>query len=331
MLNFKTKKKSNIVTGSYLKAKERKKVLQLEAKREREGRKLGPFLMDNQFREKYTIIKWDLLLDILLFAAFLWARELTFLAVFAFLQVYIVSYFIFNYRKYRLAPLLMSFSIIPFFFYFKFPLLDANFREGLYFSGWAILTYGAFWFIIIYKNRKEFKKAQELEVCMVCDQPKEEFVIHMGRYLCKECFLEQAYKTKKYNNIEIYQWDYDILIYFEHEIGEIIPNYNLNEDNDILNPEIEGKLFFSVEDKNVTAISIPNKNLAMNFPEEIGLLQTLRVLNFPGNKISKLPYSLRDLYHLKVINLRNNPLRYLPGHSLKTLTFIRRRGCVVLK
>ena len=97
MLNFKSKKLSNNVTASYLKAQERRKELQIQAKREKEGRKLGAFLLDNQFREKYTIIKWDLLFDILLFAAFLWAREFTFLAVFAFLQVYFASYFLFNY------------------------------------------------------------------------------------------------------------------------------------------------------------------------------------------------------------------------------------------
>ena len=331
MSEMKNSKKSNIVSASYIKNQARRTELQNEAKREREGIKVDFLGMENQFREKHTIIKWDLLFDLLLFAAFLWARDLTFLAIFVFLQVYIASYFIFNYRKYRLAPFLMIFSIIPFFFYFQFPELDAGFRNGLFFCGWSILSYGAFWFIIIFKNRKEFANAQELELCMVCDEQKEDFIIHMGRYLCRDCFLEQAYTIVKYNNIEIFQSDYDVLSYFEHEIGERIPIYQLSDDTDILKPEIESKLFFSVEEYNVVAISIPNKNLKINLPEEIGLLHTLRILNFPGNQISKLPYSFRELYHLKIVNLRNNPLDFLPGHSLKTLALLRRRHCNVLK
>ena len=331
MIRKSASKKLNIVTASYIKNQARRTELQADAKREKEGRKIGFLGMENQFRDKYPIIKWDLLFDLLLLSCYLWAQNYIFFAVFVFLQIYISSYFIFNYRKYSLPPFLMSLSLIPGFIYFLFPDLLAEFRSGMVFSFWIILSYGAFWFIIIFKNRKEFANAQELELCMVCDEQKEDFIIHMGRYMCKDCFLERAYTIVKYNNTEIYQSDYDVLSYFEHEIGEKIPIYNLSDDNDILNPEVENKLFFSVEENNVIAISIPNKNLKINLPEEIGLLHTLRILNFPGNQISKLPYSFRELYHLKIVNLKNNHLDFLPGHSLKTLTLLRRRHCNVLK
>ncbi len=325
------KSKSNVVTASYIKNKTRREELHVQAKREREGRKLGPILLENQFRDKYGLIKWDLLLNFLILATYFWAQDLIFLALVVFLQVYVASYFIFNYRKYRLAPFLMSLSIIPFSVYLLYPDLDALFRSALFFCGWAILTYGIFWFLIIFKNRKEFQNAQEMELCLECNTQKPNFVIHMGRYLCKDCFLEQAYNLKNFNGIEIYSWDRDVLSYLEHEIGEKILNFNLSEDNDILKSEIENKLFFSVEENNVIAISIPNKNLKLNLPEEIGLIQSLRILNFPGNQISKLPYSMRDLFHLKILNLKNNHLEYLPGHSLKTLTFLKRRGCNILR
>jgi len=331
MSKIKESKKSNEVSISYIRKQARRDELQAQGKREREGRKINAILLGNQFRNKYGIIKWDLLLNFLIFATFLLARDLIFLAIIVFLQVYVASYFIFNYRKYRLAPFLMSFSIIPFLTYFFLPGLDELTSNALLFCGWAILSYGAFWFVIIFKNRREFRDAQEMELCLVCDQPKWDFVIHMGRYLCRDCFLEKAYQKEKYNGIEIYRWDYDILSYLEKEVGEKIPNYNLSEDNDIYKPEIENKLFFSVDDNNITTISIPNKNLSLNLPEEIGLVQSLRILNFPGNKISKLPYAIRDLYHLKIINLKNNPLEYLPGHSLKTLSLLKRRNCIVLR
>jgi len=325
------KSKSNVVTVSYMKNQARRTALQAEAKREREGRKIGMFSMENQFREKYTFLKWDLLFNLLLLSGYLWAQNYIFFAVFAFLQIYISSYFIFNYRKYILSPFLMSLSLIPMLTYFLFPEFPAEFRSALVFSFWIILSYGAFWFIIIFKNRKEFKNAQELELCLECNIQKEDFVIHMGRYMCKECFLSQAYEIVKYHDTDVYQWDYDVLSYFEQKIDEEIPNYNLNDDNDIFKPEIENKLFFSVEENNVTVISIPNKNFQLILPEEIGLLNTLKILNFQGNKISKLPYSLRNLYHLTILNLKNNNLDFLPAHSLKTLTLLRRRDCNVLK
>ena len=331
MPKMKDLKNSNIVTVSYIKNQARRTELQTEAKREREGRKVGSIGMENQFRDKYPIIKWDLLFDLLLLSGFLWGHNYIFFSVLAFLQIYIASYFIFNYRKYTLPPFLMSLSLIPGFIYYLFPDLPVEFRSGMVLSFWVILSFGAFWFIIIYKNRREFANAQEFELCMVCDEQKADFIIHMGRYLCRDCFLEQAYTIVKYNNIEIFQTDYDVLSYFEHEIGEKIPIYHLSNDEDILKAEIENKLFFSVEENNVTAISIPNKNLKINLPEEIGLLQTLRVLNFPGNKISKLPYSFRDLYHLTIVNLKNNHLDFLPGHSLKTLELLRRRHCKVFR
>lgn len=331
MVEKNASKKINIVTVSYIKKKIRREELQAQGKREKEGRKIQPLLLGNQFRSKYGIIKWDFLFNFLIFATFLWARDEPIFAFIVFLQVYVASYYIFNYRKYRLAPFLMSFSLIPFLTYFFLPGLDDLTSGALLFCGWAILSYGAFWFLIIFKNRKEFENAQELEVCLVCDKPKFDFVIHMGRYLCKDCFLEQAYQIEKYDGIEIYRWDYDILSFLEKEIGEKISYYNLSEDEDILKPEIENKLFFSAEENNITVISIPNKNLPINLPEEIGLVQTIRVFNFPGNKISKLPYSMRNLFHIKILNLKNNPLEYLPGHSLKTLTFLKRRGCKIIK
>ena len=113
-------KKTNIVSASYIKNQTRKSELQTVAKREREDRKLGFLILKNQFREKYGIVKWDFLINILLLASFFWGRGLTFLAILVFIQVFVASYFIFNYRKYRLAPFLMSFSIIPFFIYFIF-------------------------------------------------------------------------------------------------------------------------------------------------------------------------------------------------------------------
>jgi hypothetical protein len=325
------KSQSNVVTASYMKNQARRTQLQSEAKREREGRKVSFLSMENQFREKYIIIKWDLLFDLLLLSGFLWAQEYIFFAVFVFMQIYISSYFIFNYRKYTLPPFLMSLSLIPGAIYLIFTELPTEFRSGMVFGFWLILSYGAFWFIIIFKNRREFKNAQELELCLECNLQKENFVIHMGRYLCKECFLSHAYKLVKYHGKEMYQMDYDVLSYFEKKIGEEIPNYNLIENNDILKPEIESKLFYSLEENNVSAISIPNKNLQLNIPEEIGLLHTLRVLNFQGNKISKLPYALRNLYHLKILNLKNNDLDFLAAHSLKTLTLLRRRGYNVIR
>ncbi|QEE16579.1 leucine-rich repeat domain-containing protein [Promethearchaeum syntrophicum] len=339
MSKTKSTKKTNIVSTSYVRNQARRKVLQTEAKREREGRKLGFFLLKNQFRENYGLLKWDLLLTILLLAAFFWGRGLTFLAIIVYLQIYVASYFIFNYRKYRLAPFIMSFSILPFIIYIMSPnferYLDPDlmelFKSSFLFSTWAILSYGAFWFIIIYKNRREYQNAQEKELCLVCGKQKEDFVIHMGHFLCKECYLEQAYKLKNFNGIDIYMWDYEVLSYLEHQIGEKIPNYNLTEENNIFKPEFENKLFFSVEENSVTAISIPNKRIKLNLPEEIGLLHTLRFLNFPGNQISKLPYSMRTLFQLKFLNLKNNPLEYLPGHSLKSLTLLKRRGCNILR
>ena len=331
--------KKNIASSSYIKNQIRRGVLQTQAKREREGQKLGFFILKNQFREKYGLLKWDLLVTVLVLASFFWGRGLVFLAIFAYLQVYVASYFIFNYRKYRLAPLLMSISILPFYIYYSLPKLDGIIdpqlglllKNALLFSGWAILSYGVFWFIIIFKNRREFKKAQELQLCLVCNKQKEDFVIYLGHYLCKECYLEQAYQLIEFNGTEIFMLDYKILSYLENEIGEKIPNYNLNEDNDILKPEFKNKLFFSVKRNAVTVISIPNKNIMLNIPEEIGLLLTLRILNLHGNLISKLPYGFRELYHLKILNLENNPLEYLPGHSLKTLTFLKRRGCNILR
>jgi len=176
-----------------------------------------------------------------------------------------------------------------------------------------------------------FQNAQELELCLECNTQKSDFVVHMGRYLCKECFLSNAYQLVNYHGKEMFQMDYDVLAYFEKKIGEEIPNYNLIEYDDILKPEFENKLFYSIEENNVSAISIPNKNLQLNIPEEIGLLHTLRVLNFQGNHISKLPYALGNLYHLKILNLKNNDLDFLPAHSLKTLTLLRRRGYNVIK
>ena len=339
MSKIKATRKNNIVSASYIRNQARRSELQTQAKRKKEGRKLGFFILKNQFRAKYGLLKWDLLANILILASFFWGRGLAFLAIIVYLQVYIASYFIFNYRKYRLAPLIMSFSILPFFAYYMIPNFDgyldpnmsALIRSALLFSGWAILSYGAFWFIIIYKNRKEYQNAQVMEFCMVCDKQKENFVIHMGHYLCKDCYLEQAYKVKEFNGTEVFMWDYNVLSYLEQEIGEKIPNYNLNEENDILKPEFKNKLFFSMEENAVTAISIPNKNIKLNLPEEIGLLHTLKILNFPGNQISKLPFSLRTLFHLKIINLENNPLEYLPGHSLKSLSLLRRRDCNIIR
>jgi len=241
MSKIKATRKNN-VTASYIKNQARRTELQTQAKREKEGRKLGFFLLKNQFREKYGLLKWDLLANILILASFFWGRGLAFLAILVYLQVYVASYFIFNYRNYRLAPLLMSISILPFFLYYVFPnlneRLDPNLvellRSAFLFSGFAILSYGAFWFIIIYKNRKEYQKAQEKELCMVCDKQKEDFVIHMGHYLCRECYLKQAYELKEFNGTEIFTWDHNVLSYLENEIGEKIPNYNLNEENDIL-------------------------------------------------------------------------------------------------
>ena len=246
MSKIKATRKNNIVSASYIRNQARRSELQTQAKRKKEGRKLGFFILKNQFRAKYGLLKWDLLANILILASFFWGRGLAFLAIIVYLQVYIASYFIFNYRKYRLAPLIMSFSILPFFAYYMIPnfdgYLDPNMsvllRSALLFSGWAILSYGAFWFIIIYKNRKEYQNAQVMEFCMVCDKQKEDFVIHMGHYLCKDCYLEQAYQVKEFNGTEVFVWDYNVLSYLEQEIGvnvhQVEPYGILVDDLDVI-------------------------------------------------------------------------------------------------
>ncbi|MHA1510381.1 MAG: hypothetical protein ACTSRX_01525, partial [Promethearchaeota archaeon] len=69
MSKIKATRKNN-VTASYIRNQARRSELQTQAKREREGRKLGFFILKNQFREKYGLLKWDMLANILILASF---------------------------------------------------------------------------------------------------------------------------------------------------------------------------------------------------------------------------------------------------------------------
>ena len=112
----------------------------------------------NDPKERYPILKWDLIFNIVVVSFGLWFSLKWYfqaLAVLLFIQAYVASYLIFHYWKIW-VPLILC-SIAGFFWvaYFVFaPLMVPEAGYALLFICIATSVYALFWFVIWQKNQK---------------------------------------------------------------------------------------------------------------------------------------------------------------------------------
>ncbi len=289
----------------------------------------------NDPREKYPIVKWDIILNIVVVSFGLWFSLKWYfqvLAVLLFIQAYVASYFVFHYWKIW-VPLILC-SIAGFFWvaYFLFlPILVPVAEDALLFTSIAVTIYALFWFVIWRKNLKLYRIAQRPEVCLVCGLERKEHVYHLGQRMCVQCFEKLATSFVEYYGSIIFQWDFDILAYLEQELGRPIPLLdpvlNYTNPQDINSDDYFG---YVLEGNNITRLYLNNQNL-QSLPPFIGLLLYLVELHVKNNQIIALPPSIIDLANLKMIDFRQNPLEFRSGDVERALLNLTRKRCQILE
>ncbi|MHA1796520.1 MAG: hypothetical protein ACTSUK_10440 [Promethearchaeota archaeon] len=288
----------------------------------------------NDPKETYPIIKWDIIVNILFFSAWMWFKgNLIFqiVAVFLFLQAYIVSYYIFHYYKYDIPIVLVLISIFLWLIFFVLNSLLGEVYNTFLFICIAFTIYAVFSFVIRSKNYKAYLKANGPQPCPICGMEKWEHVFHLGQDMCRDCFEKRALSQVYYHDSLIFQWDYDVLMFIEKELGKEIPALDpvLNYTNPTqINPD---ELFgFVLEDRNITRLYLNNQKLR-HLPPFIGLLIDLRELHLKNNKLASLPSSIFDLVRLRLLDYRQNPIKFRTGEIERALLNLMKRGCEILE
>ena len=289
----------------------------------------------NDPKEKYPIVKWDIIFNIVVVSFGLWFSLKWYFQVIAivlFFQAYVASYFIFHYYKIWI-PLILC-SIAGFFWgnYFIFgPFLIPEAGNALLFICIATSVYALFSFVIWRKNLRLYKIAQRPEVCLVCGLERNQHVFHLGQRMCMQCFEKMAISLVEYHESILYQWDYDILRALEQDLSRPIPlldsvlNYTNPQD---INPD--DYFGYVLEGNNITRLYLNNQNLH-SLPYFIGLLLYLVELHIKNNQITALPPSIIDLVNLKVIDYRQNPLEFRSGDVERALLNLTRKRCLILE
>ncbi|MHA1672918.1 MAG: hypothetical protein ACTSYI_04770 [Promethearchaeota archaeon] len=289
----------------------------------------------NDPKERYPIVKWDIILNIVVISFGLWFTLRWYfqvLGVLLFIQAYVASYFIFHYWKIW-VPLILC-SIAGFFwvaYFFFAPILVIEAANALLFISIAVTVYAGFSFVIWQKNKKLYRIAQRPEVCLVCGLERKKHVYHMGQRMCVQCFEKLATTLVEYYGSIMFQWDFDILAYLEQELGRPVPlldpvlNYTNPQD---INPD--DYFGYVLEGNNITRLYLNNQNLH-SLPPFIGLLLYLVELHVKNNQIVALPPSIIDLVNLKIIDFRENPLEFRSGDVERALLNLTRKRCLILE
>ncbi|WP_457558530.1 hypothetical protein [Candidatus Harpocratesius sp.] len=289
----------------------------------------------NDPKERYPIVKWDIIFNIVFFSAWLWYSNkiyLQILAIFLFLQVYMASYYIFHYYKIWIPLLLTGIAIMLWFIYIiSHTFLIPVAREAFLFICIASSIYAGFSYIIKEKNYRAYLKAIGPQPCPICGLEKWKHVFHLGQDMCQECFEKLATTQVYYHNSLVYQWDFDVLIFLEKELNRAIPALDpvLNYTNPKeINPD---ELFgFVLEDRNISRLYLNNQNLK-HLPPFIGLLIDLKEIHVKNNKLATLPVSIIDLVNLKILDYRKNPIKYRSGDLERSLLSLTKRRCNILE
>lgn len=277
------------------------------------------FAYANAMPEKYYMLKWDLIFNLVFFASWLYIADLIVLSILLFAMVFVSSYFIFHYTEYGVTIFFLLLSLIP----FALVVIDPwrNLLTFFLALGCGLVMYALFWIFLAKINQKRYLDSL---VCIYCGEEKHYYVIHMGRRMCHDCFLKEAFEVVSYHDTKLFRWDHDILRFFELEIGEPIPEIPFDDQFVISDYQFDNIFGFGVENQNLVFISIPFKNLK-HLPHPIGLLRHLRALNLRGNQLSSLPYSLTNLIKLEYLDVRENPLRYLLPKAQKALSVLQKK------
>ena len=288
-----------------------------------------PFIAyGNAMPEKYYIVKWDLIFNIVFFASWLYIAGFRVLGILLFSMVFVTSYFIFHYTGYGVTITFLILSLFP----FSLVIIDPVWNLPTFFLvlGCGMVSYALFWLFLTKKNRQRYMASLQPEVCIYCGEEKQKYVIHMGRRMCQDCFLQEAFEVVSYHDTDMYRWDHDILRFFELEIGEPIPEIPFDGQFDITEYQFDNIFGYGVEDQNLVFISIPFKNLK-HLPHPIGLLVHLRALNLRGNQLPTLPYSLTNLIKLQYLDVRENPMPILLPEAQKALFVLQKHHCKILR
>lgn len=289
----------------------------------------------NEVKERYPIVKWDIVFNIIIIAFALWASGKLYLQIIAlivFLQVYVVSFFIFHYWKIWVPLILVCISAIFWLAYLimrEFIIVEVV--EAMLFVCIATSIYSLFWFVIWRKNHYLHLKALRPKPCPVCGEEKEEHIIHLGQDMCVQCFEKQAIAQVFYHDEIVYKWDFDVLNYLEAELEKPIPildaKLNYMSPKEVNAEELFGAV---IEDKNISRLYLNHQNLK-NLPPFIGLLLNLVELHVRNNQLAKLPTSLINLANLRVLDYRGNPLEFRSGDVERALLNLTRKNCLILE
>lgn len=275
------------------------------------------------------LMKWDMIFNLLFITAFVWVLEQPVLAIWIFLQIFIFSYFSFNYRGLSVPLFFLLLSIIPFWMYLTNP--NRPYNELFIFVGIILAIYGVFWIFIALKNHRVYLDSMKPEKCPVCDEDNYEFVNHLGRLMCMECFNKEAFEVVEYNGVEIFKWDYNFLKFLENQIDRAIPLYKSSDRDEVVWENLPNEDFFGyiIQERNILALSIPNSGIKM-IPDEIGLLTHIRFLNFRGNHLVELPLSIESIASLKYLNIQGNLMDIISQQLEYVFRALKKRKCDII-
>ena len=276
------------------------------------------------------LMKWDMIFNLLIITAFVWVYELPVLSIWIFLQIFIFSYFSFNYRGLSVALFFLLCSIIPFWLYIVNP--NRQFADLFLFVGVILAIYGIFWVFIVLKNMKTYVESLKPQVCPLCQTEQRKFVHHLGRVMCNDCFYKEAFEVIEYYGVEIYKWDYNILQFLEVQIDKPIPFYKSADRDEIDWDDLPNEEFFGfiIGERNIVALSLPNARIKI-IPHEIGLLTHIKYLNFKENQLVELPLSIESVVSLKYLNIQGNNMDIISQQLEYTFRALKRRHCEIIQ
>ncbi|WP_371802463.1 hypothetical protein [Candidatus Lokiarchaeum ossiferum] len=276
------------------------------------------------------LMKWDMIFNLLFITAFVWVYNQPVLAIWIFIQIFIFSFFSFNYRGLSVSLLFLILSGIPFWLYISNP--QRNGADIILFVGVILAVYGVFWIFIALKNNKAYLDSLKPQTCPICETEKHEFVQHLGRFMCTDCFYKEAFEVVEHDGIEIFKWDYNFLKFLENQIEKPIPLYKSTDRDEIDWEKLPEEEFFGyiIDEKNIKALSLPNAGIKA-IPNEIGLLTHIKFLNLQGNQLVDLPLSIERIASLRYLNIQRNIMEIISQDLEYVFRFLKKRKCVILE
>ncbi len=279
-----------------------------------------------QKKDSWTIVKWDFVFNLIVLGSFLFLRGHLIFSYIVFFAIYAFSFIAFKNHGPWIPIIWAGLTVLAFYWVWIYPYIEIDHFFRI--IAWVTLSYTGFWVLNAIKNYIRYLKSLQPEICPFCGAEEDELMSHMGNKMCGKCFNLGVFSIQAYHNNLLNYWDYEFIKDVEREIGKPIPlisNGSESTEEIVFNDQ---KFGYICQDKKITHLYfVAQEMTSLNLA--IGSLNRLKILNLNNNRLAYLPVTIQSLIQLEELDLRRNPLDLSLADLQQTIDEMREKGCKI--